>query len=146
LHIAAGAYCWPEGLRDFHTCHGQSVNSHILPISFSALGALTDKSYRVPPLFEPLITNGMVKQDAHEIAYFRFGGVREAVFVSPLTRRVTVRSRYRLTSRRTHCWLETRRRSWRRRATEGSNCPCRESARGHHPGGNAHAFAPTQDR
>jgi len=28
----------------------------------------------------------MVKQNAHEITYFRFGGVREAVSVSPLTR------------------------------------------------------------
>ena len=44
-----------------------------------ALGALTDKSYRVPPLFEPLITNGVVKQDAHEIAYFRLGGVRQSL-------------------------------------------------------------------
>src|ERR1700680_978901 len=43
-----------------------------------ALGALTDKSYRVPPLFEPLITNGVVEQDAHEIAYFCLGGVRQA--------------------------------------------------------------------
>ena len=39
------------------------------------LGALTNKSYRVSPLFQPLITNGVVKQDANEIAYFCFGGI-----------------------------------------------------------------------
>jgi hypothetical protein len=41
-----------------------------------ALGALTDKGYGVPALFELFITNGMVKQDAHEITYFRLGGIR----------------------------------------------------------------------
>lgn len=43
-----------------------------------ALGALTDKGYGVPRLFEPLISNGIVKQDAHEIAYFRLGSVRQS--------------------------------------------------------------------
>lgn len=43
-----------------------------------ALGALTDKGYRVPSLFESLITNGMVKQDTQEIPYFRLCGVRQA--------------------------------------------------------------------
>jgi hypothetical protein len=46
-----------------------------------ALSDLTNKGYRVPPLFEPLITNGMVKQDAHEIVYFRLGGDRQAVSI-----------------------------------------------------------------
>ena len=45
------------------------------------MGALTDKSYRVPPLFEPLIANGMVRQDAHQIAYFRLGGIRQALSI-----------------------------------------------------------------
>jgi hypothetical protein len=49
-----------------------------------ALGALTDKSYRVPPLFEPLITNGVVEQDAHEIAYFCLGGVRQAFSIDSM--------------------------------------------------------------
>src|SRR5260370_4210453 len=52
------------------------------PNKVLCVGALTDESYRVPPLLEPLITNRMVKQDAHEIAYFRFDGVRYAVSVS----------------------------------------------------------------
>jgi hypothetical protein len=41
-----------------------------------ALCALMDEGYRVSALFEPLITNGMVEQNAHEIGYFRLGGIR----------------------------------------------------------------------
>jgi hypothetical protein len=45
------------------------------------LCALTDKGYRVSPLFEPFVTNGMAEQNAHKIAYFRLGGVRQTLSI-----------------------------------------------------------------